>query len=80
MSRSLQRNIWKGLAVSAALHMLRVGGYSAGEYFSAQDDAPFVSMRVMKYSDLGSPPSMMNSEKLPAVSLLVAVVRSSIGV
>ncbi len=78
--RSLQKNIWIGLAVSVVLHLMAVGGYYAGEYFSREEEAPFVSVRIMKYSELGPPPSMMNTDELPVVAVSVAAARPSVGI
>lgn len=78
--RSLQRNIWKGLLVSVILHLAVIGGYYANEYIGAGEEAPMVSVRIMKYSELGPPPSMMNADQLPIASVAVAAAKPSIGV
>jgi protein TonB len=78
--RSLQQNIWKGLVVSVVLHLAVVGAYYATEYYGAEENAPTVSVRIMRYTDLGPPPSMMNTDQLPVPSVSVAAARPSVGI
>jgi protein TonB len=78
--RSLQRNIWKGLLVSVVAHLALLGAYIATQLAAADIDAPVVSVRIMKYSELGPPPSMINADQVPLASIAVAAAKPSVGI
>lgn len=68
-----------GLSISAAIHMAIVGGYYAAQYFGEEEE-PTMMVRIMKYSELGPPPSITNAEAAPQVSVSVPVARPTVGV
>jgi protein TonB len=77
--RSLQRNIWKGLLVSVVAHLALLGVYIAAQLSAPEDNAPFVTVRIMKYSELGPPPSMINADQVPPATVAVTAARPSVG-
>lgn len=68
-----------GLAISAAIHLSLVGGYYAVQYFGEEEE-PTMMVRILKYSELGPPPSITNTEAAPQVSVSVPVARPTVGV
>lgn len=79
LKRVFQRNYVKGLVISAVLHGVAIGSYYAAQVIgSDEDDIPTVSVRIVKYSDLGPPPSISAAPPPPAVGV-TAAVKPSIG-
>jgi protein TonB len=68
-----------GLTISAAIHFALIGGYFAAQYFGEEEE-PVMSVRILKYSELGPPPSITNTEAAPQVSVSVPVARPTVGV
>jgi protein TonB len=64
---------------AAALHLAAVGVYW-GSIYLAQEEEPTAIVRIMKYSDLGPPPSISSAAAVPAVAVSGAAVRPSVGV
>jgi hypothetical protein len=48
--------------------------------YLAKDDEPVHVVRIMKYSELGPPPSLQSSNVPPAISVAAPAVRPSIGI
>lgn len=70
LRRALQINLERGLLVSAIVHGAFISGYYGVEYYrSLEEEAPVVKVRIMKYSDLGPPPSITNSMTAPVVGV-----------
>ncbi len=80
VKNSLHKNMMRALAVSTAIHCAMIGGYYLNQLFSDEDDIPFVTVRLMKYSELGPPPSITNTEKLPTVGVMTTITKPSIGI
>src|SRR6185369_268802 len=68
-----------GLSSAVALHLLIVGGYFLAQILN-EDDEPIGTVRIMKYTDLGPPPSINNSESAPAVSVSTPVAKPTVGI
>jgi protein TonB len=45
-----------------------------------EDDEPVHYVRILKYTDLGPPPSLQNTQAAPAVQVAAAAVKPSIGI
>ncbi len=67
----------RGLIIAAAFHFLGMGVYWGSIYLS-QEDEPSRVVRIMKYSELGPPPSLQNAA--PAVAVTGSAVRPSVGI
>lgn len=68
-----------GLTIAVSLHLLAIGLYYFVGYLQEEDD-PVVMVRIMKYSELGPPPSLTNAEAAPQVAVSVPVARPTVGV
>lgn len=75
----LKKNYMKGLTISVILHLMVIGSYYAVRYLGAEEEIPTVSVRIMKYSDLGPPPSIAAAPTPPAIGV-AAIVKPSVGV
>src|SRR5882762_5554838 len=69
----------RALGAAVLLHFLVIGGYYLYQYFSAEEE-PTLSVRIMKYSELGPPPSITNTEAAPQVDVKVPVAKPTVGV
>jgi protein TonB len=68
-----------GLTAAIVLHLLAIGTYYLVGYFSEEEE-PVAMVRIMKYSELGPPPSMTEAEAAPQVAVSVPVARPTVGV
>ena len=62
-----KKNLLKALIIAVSLHLLLIGIYYGRNIFS-QDDEHIMTVRIMKYTDLGPPPSITNTEAAPQVA------------
>lgn len=76
---AFRRNTLRGLLVASALHFGAIGVYFLQDYLARADDAPTVRVRIMKYSELGPPPSL-TSAQAPAIAVSGPTVKPSIGI
>lgn len=79
LKKVFHKNYFKGMVISFVVHTVFLGSYYLIKYLNAEDDIPMVSVRIMKYSDLGPPPSISAVPPPPAVGV-AANVKPSIGV
>lgn len=70
-----------GLVFAAIVHFMVVGVYW-GSIYLAKEEEPVRTIRIMKYTDLGPPPSITGSAPpvAPAVAVGAAPTRPSIGI
>jgi protein TonB len=70
LRNALQVNLERGLIFSAVIHLLVVSVYYGVEYAGTiTEEEPIVRVRIMKYSDLGPPPSITNSMSAPVIGV-----------
>lgn len=61
------------------LHFAVIGGYYVIQILGEDEEAaPMV--RIMRYSDLGPPPSITNTEAAPQVAVSIPIVKPTVGV
>jgi protein TonB len=66
------------LAIAGILHVAAISAYY-GVLKLTEEEEPVYSVRIMKYSDLGPPPSITNSQAAPAVAVEAPTAKPSIG-
>lgn len=69
----------RALVAAVLLHFVVIGGYYLYQYFSEEEE-PTLNVRIMKYSELGPPPSITNTEAAPQVQVTVPVAKPTVGV
>ena len=79
LKRVLRRNFSFGLVISVCLHLCAIGVYYMAQWSGEGDESPTVKIRIMKYSDLGPPPSITTAP-LPPVVNVAASVKPTVGV
>ncbi len=68
-----------GLAIAVAVHLAAVGAYWLSQYLNrySEQSAPVVMLR---YSELGPPPSIMHQQALPQVTAAAQVAKPNVGI
>jgi protein TonB len=81
LKQKVQQFSLYGLILAAAIHFGAIGTYWASVYWG-QEEPPTRMIKIMKYSDLGPPPSISgaNEAVAPSVSVAGPQARPSIGV
>ena len=74
-----KKNLLKAVITATALHLAIIGVYYLVGYL-AEEEEPTMTVRIMKYTDLGPPPSITNTEAAPQVAVSVPVTKPSVGV
>ncbi|HMD14049.1 MAG TPA: TonB family protein [Bacteroidota bacterium] len=67
------------LTFAIVLHFLIIGGYYLFQYLNEEEE-PVGMVRIMKYTDLGPPPSINNTEAAPQVAVSVPIAKPTIGI
>ena len=67
------------ISLSSTLALGTMGSYHGIGYL-LEDEEPVRMVRLMKYTDLGPPPSIQNTQAAPAVAVAAAAVKPSIGI
>ena len=73
-----QKYATRAMNVAASLHLGVIGIYYAVQYFSEEDE-PVYNVRIRKYSELGPPPSLQNSQAAPAISVEAPTAKPTVG-
>jgi len=74
-----KKNLLRALIIAVSLHLMVIGTYYLAGYL-AEEEEPTMTVRIMKYTDLGPPPSITNTEAAPQVAVSVPVTKPSVGV
>ncbi|MBI4549285.1 MAG: energy transducer TonB [Ignavibacteriae bacterium] len=77
--RLYQRHLTMALVIAVVVHFLAIATYYLVGYFSEEEE-PVALVRLMKYSELGPPPSITNTEAAPQVAVTVPVAKPTVGV
>lgn len=73
-----QRNWLIGLLIATVVHALIIGAYYLAQVLQ-EEEPPMVTVKVMKYSDLGPPPSIANANTPPPVSVTAPQAKPTVG-
>lgn len=74
-----KKNLLRAVIIASVLHFAIIGSYYLIGYLG-QEEEPTMTVRIMKYTDLGPPPSITNTEAAPQVAVSVPVTKPSVGV
>jgi protein TonB len=67
-----------GLGIAIGIHAAIIGSYYIVGLLQS-DEPPMVQVRLMKYSDLGPPPSMTSANTPPPISVSAPTAKPSVG-
>ncbi len=79
LKRIYKQYLTRALALAIVFHFAGVGSYWATQYLTREEE-PRATVRILKYSDLGPPPSMTSSTAAPAIQVPTAAVKPSVGI
>jgi len=69
---------WWGLGIAIAIHAAIIGSYYVVGLLQSEEP-PMVMVRILKYSDLGPPPSMTNANTPPPITAEAPTAKPSVG-
>jgi protein TonB len=78
LKRVYQKYWLTGLAIAVTIHMLIIGSYYLVGLLQ-EEEPPMVSVRIMKYSDLGPPPSIATANTPPPISVSAPTAKPTVG-
>lgn len=67
------------LVIAITMHLAVLGGYYLSQILGEEEE-PVLNVRIMKYSELGPPPSITNAEAAPQVAVSVPVSKPTVGI
>ncbi len=78
LKKAYQKYLSRALAVATGVMLTGVGTYWGAVKLAEEDEPPHM-VRIMKYTDLGPPPSIQNAQA-PAVAVSAPAVKPSVGI
>ena len=83
MSHELKANyrkyLWRGLAIAAGIHFLVLGSAQAVSQYKKRPQRE-VKVRIVKYTELGAPPSLTGAPPTPQVPVAQQVAAPKVGI
>ncbi|MFN0157140.1 MAG: energy transducer TonB [Bacteroidota bacterium] len=79
IQKHLHGNFARGMMISILLHAVVIGSYYTSQIVGSDEDIPMVKVRILKYSDLGPPPSISQLPPVPSLGVQTPT-RPSVGV
>ena len=77
LKQTYQKYLTRGLLIASLLHVLGATAYWASIWL--EEEEPQMVVRIMKYSELGPPPSITNTAAAPAIAVTGPVVKPTVG-
>ena len=78
LKQAYQRYFSIALGIAVAIHAVIIGGYYLIEVLN-QEEPPTRMVHIMKYSDLGPPPSIQSTNTPPPVAVSAPVSKPTVG-
>ena len=76
-----RKSLLRAFVIASIIQFMATGTYHAVQYIQEQTEEPRVAtVRILKYSELGPPPSLTNAAPLPSVGISTSAVKPSIGI
>uniref|UniRef100_A0A7C4KHJ0 Energy transducer TonB n=1 Tax=Anaerolinea thermolimosa TaxID=229919 RepID=A0A7C4KHJ0_9CHLR len=73
-----QKYWFRGFLIAVAIHALGFGSYYLAQVLQ-EEEPPMINVRILKYSDLGPPPSITNTNVPPPVAVSAPVAKPTVG-
>lgn len=80
LREAMRRYLSEALLVAVGAHLLGISSYYIADALTPEEPPPDYIVRIVKYSDIGPPPSISNVPPPPSIALSVPVARPSVGV
>jgi periplasmic protein TonB len=78
LKKNYQKYWVMGFLIATAIHLGIVGSYYLVQLLTAEE-APPMMVRIMKYSDLGPPPSMTSANTPPPITVSAPTAKPTVG-
>ncbi len=78
LKRNYQKFWMLGFAIATGIHLTLVGSYYLFQILTAEEE-PTRMVRMVKYSDLGPPPSITNASTPPPISVSAPTAKPTVG-
>jgi len=78
LKRNYQKYWILGFVIAVAIHMTLIGTYYLVQILT-QEEAPAMMVRMVKYSDLGPPPSITSANTPPPISVSAPQAKPTVG-
>jgi protein TonB len=78
LKANYQKYWMMGFSIAVGLHLVIVGSYYLSQILG-EEEPPVVNVRILKYSDLGPPPSITNTNTPPPIAVSAPTVKPTIG-
>lgn len=75
-----QQSTIRALAIAIALHLVTIGAYYFGAVASQSEEEGAVTVRLLKYTDLGPPPSLATVTAPPIAVAGTQVAKPTVGI
>jgi protein TonB len=75
-----QRFAFRALAIAIGLHIFTIGAYYFGAIQSESDETGAVTVRIMRYTDLGPPPSLASATAPPVAAAGLQPAKPTVGI
>ena len=79
LKQAYQKYMFRGVVIGVLVVGGVVGMYYVPELFAGEEE-PIHTIRLMKYTDLGPPPSITQTAAAPSVAVATSAVKPSIGI
>lgn len=79
LKRHYQKHLKRAFVIAVAAHVLALGAIVTTQKI-LERPRKMVTLRVVKYSDLGPPPSLSNQQAAPQISVSQPVARPTVGI
>lgn len=77
--KKLYQRYWlTGFAIAVAIHLVLIGSYYLAELFQGEEP-PVMTVKLMKYSDLGPPPSITSTNAPPPIAVSAPTAKPTVG-
>src|SRR5262245_35296489 len=79
LKKAYQKYLSRALGIAVVLHLTAIGAYWLSQVIHG-DEGPSGPVRILKYSELGPPPSIAQSNVAPPIAVQAPTVKPSVGV
>ncbi len=78
LKKLYQRYWMTGFVIAVAIHLVLIGSYYLAELFKGEEP-PVMTVKLMKYSDLGPPPSIASANAPPPIAVSAPTAKPTVG-
>jgi protein TonB len=80
LKEAMRRYLAEALLIAVAAHLFGISTYYIVKMLEGDEPPPDRIVRIVKYADIGPPPSLSSAPPPPSIAVSVPVARPSIGV